>query len=167
MVDADCQTADILTCYCTGGARADADLSAVSDAQSELGECDDRYECANNLVCPYETTLEPACIDGRCEAVPAYACDEIDELLENAARCTSDEGCEVRSDINPCGCPSAVRVGLDETSGTGFGEEELGQGVLIARLVDKCDYTDTCAVIDCATGSSARCNDENRCELVP
>lgn len=158
-VDDDCETVvGIEECGCIGAASVDSDLEELSRTRQGFGnDCDNPFWCYNNSFCWHDgfavNEFVASCVDGTCIPDPDFSCDRMDEIVAGAKLCEEDADCEVRSDVGACGCPTAVSTDASQALRH------------TARLRTKCDYSDVCAVIDCATGASARCVDR-RCELV-
>lgn len=142
----DCQLIDAADYGdCAGSAQADADLTELGERREDMQKCSSTS--SNNFVCKYPQApqMTAACVEGECEAIPA--CDQLRWIRESegAQVCGDAADCEVRTDWNECGCPMATAVDADLP--------------VVPLLIEQCDYSETCALIDCAVGESASCED--------
>lgn len=106
-------------CECSLAVSMGSDVAALTTALNELDEnaCKHPFACIESMAqCAYDTPFEDTelvvtCEDNVCNLVELMTCDTFVQHknggLYPAGACTVDADCELRDDLNPCGCPES------------------------------------------------------------
>ncbi len=147
-VDEDCAVDWFNTCECRQAHRQmdDPELDGWREIYGEcpITSCDERESCVWDGW-GGGALLSAGCVSGECVTVPGPDCAALASPPPDPNRCQADSDCEVRTDTNICGCPTAYH---------------RTTGAILARSFDLgCPMPEECALIDCAAGESATCSD--------
>ncbi len=117
---ADCMVVERAgNCECSISAKIGGDLAALNTALQALDEnsCSHPFACLGSMSqCSYQTPFENkelvvTCKENTCGLIEVMACDTYVARKNGGiyapGGCTMDTDCELRDDLNPCGCDEA------------------------------------------------------------
>lgn len=150
-------------CECALAATVGGDLAALSTALDELDahECRHPFTCAQAMSqCSYATPFEDtelivACRESTCALEEVMACDTYVARKNGgifpAGACETDADCELRDDLNPCGCMEAYPASFPFLVANAAYE-------LIQRNQSRCGFTCTgCPAVAEAFCDAGKC----------
>ena len=161
---ADCMVVERAgNCECSISATIGGDLAALNTALQSLDErsCAHPFACLQNMSqCSYQTPFEEkelvvTCVENVCGLIEVMACDAYVARktggLYPPGACTMDSDCELRDDLNPCGCdesyPSSFPFVLENEVFT-----------LMQRNEGRCAFTcDACPTVTEAYCDGGKC----------
>ncbi len=161
---ADCMVVERAgNCECAISATIGGDLAAVNTALQSLDDhsCSHPFACIDGMSqCSYQTPFEDkelvvTCMESQCGLIEVMACDTYiarkDGGIYPPGSCTVDSDCELRDDLNPCGCDEAYLGSFPFVL-----ENEVF--TLMQRNQGRCDFTcDACPSVTEAFCDAGKC----------
>ncbi len=148
---ADCMVVERAgNCECAISATIGGDLASVNMALQSLDDhaCSHPFACVEGMSqCSYQTPFEDkelvvTCVENQCGLIEVMACDTYSARknggLYPSGSCIVNSDCELRDDLNPCGCAESYPVNFPFIL-------ENEAFTLMQRNQGRCDFTcDAC-----------------------